>query len=363
MSLSSGHRRDLNEIRASLAGLTVETKLLRIGWLLSQKYDPDQPREPAGQLGGGRWTSGDPTAAGPLAAGDDPETTGSIGGGSAPSTTQEEVVTADGSRVLSIRIRSNPHAEWDEQHTVTAPDGTRTVFETSGLTQTIRDGGSGEILSRSRLTTSGAEPEAFFQSARAPQRLPRELKRLSDRILQAAISLFTTEAIRRNRDGTAIFAAPASEYIPGDAFNDRAMWVGAVSQRELDRLCPRNAEIQALAKSTAAEVRALGGYGTEQNFGNIVHRIIAHKIKSMKDPGLIAEVSYAAETGIGVHYSSGQSIRLDVLEPVRPSTVCVYDHKMGKAILRAVRAVDIITAIQKHYPGMRNYIMIEVLEK
>ena len=28
----------------------------------------------------------------------------------------------------------------DAQHAVTAPDGTRTVFETSGLTQTIRDG-------------------------------------------------------------------------------------------------------------------------------------------------------------------------------------------------------------------------------
>lgn len=146
------HAQEVGALRAEPAGLAVGVKLIPLDRVLGHKYRPDQPLAPAGQSDGGRWVS-----------------EGTDGASKASSQT-EDAVLEDGSRVLSIRIRAKPHTDWDEQHTVTGPDGTRTVFETSGLTQTIRDGDSGKILARSRLTQDGAEPQAFVQLARGRPR-------------------------------------------------------------------------------------------------------------------------------------------------------------------------------------------------
>lgn len=47
----------LRQIRYRIAGLAVTSKFLKLALSLKQ-YDPDQPRVPAGNDGGGRWTSG-----------------------------------------------------------------------------------------------------------------------------------------------------------------------------------------------------------------------------------------------------------------------------------------------------------------
>ena len=309
---------------------------------MSRKYRPDQPRAPAGQSDGGRWL---------------PEGTG---GETQAQSQTEDAVLEDGSRVLSIRIRAKPHTDWDEQHTVTGPDGTRTVFETSGLTQTIRDGDSDEILARSILTQDGAEPEAFVQLARGRPRPSDELARRFAKTLKAAGSLFSVLSGRNIKNRKAIFVAPASEYIAGDAYDNRAMWVGDVGQTELDQLCPRNREVQAIADSVAADVRASGNYFDERDFGNKVHARIAKIIRDMNDPNLEVEVSYDPITGEKVFYSAKGSIRLDVLENPRPSTVCVYDHKTGRAYLRPRRAVDLVSVAQKHYPNATQIIAIQI---
>ena len=148
-SITGRHDRDVAALRLDLAAIAVEFELIRLERMLARKYRSDQPRAPAGQPEGGRGVSGDRL-------GSDPGATGSIGQGSPADSRTDETVTEDGSRVLSIRIRANHQADWDEQHTVTAPDGMRTVFETSGLTQTIRDGATRQILGRSTLTADGA---------------------------------------------------------------------------------------------------------------------------------------------------------------------------------------------------------------
>src|ERR1700709_1457896 len=122
------HAQDVAALRTELAGLAVGVKLILLERVLSRKYRLDQPLAPAGQSDGGRWL---------------PEGTG---GETQAQAQTEDAVLEDGSRVLSVRIRAKPHTDWDEQHTVIGPDGTRTVFENSGLTQTIRDGDSDEII-------------------------------------------------------------------------------------------------------------------------------------------------------------------------------------------------------------------------
>ncbi|MET0258414.1 MAG: hypothetical protein ABW179_07510 [Methylobacterium sp.] len=358
MSLSPDHRRDLNALRANLAGLTVETKLLRIGWLLSRKYDPAQPREPAGQPGGGRWTSDGSTDAGSLADRDDPATTGSIGSDPAASTTQEEVVTADGSRVLTIRVRSNSQTDrltdWDEQHVVTAPDGISTIIENDGSTQTIRDGDTGEILGRNTWTPNGVSADAFVQQARGPGSVQRVA-----RTIEALGTYFVVQSARNGRDGTAIFDAPASSYKPA---NDTALppiWVGRVDQRELDAACPRNGEVQALADEAAAEIKALSNYASPQDFGSKVHASIAKKVRAMNDPDFIAETSFMRSGGILSSTGRG-SLKLDLLERSVPLTVCVYDHKTGESGLSAPRAADLAEAVQRNFPGTLRMIVIEI---
>lgn len=54
--LSSIEYADLVGLRRSLIRLQDETRLLR-RHLLQRKYSPGQPRVPAGNTGGGRWTS------------------------------------------------------------------------------------------------------------------------------------------------------------------------------------------------------------------------------------------------------------------------------------------------------------------
>ncbi|WP_132250594.1 hypothetical protein [Methylobacterium segetis] len=160
---------ELSRIRQVLAGLLVETKLIRLSRSLARKYSPDQPRAPAGQPDGGQWISEgsgaregdvDPALVGPgrwasLASKDQAGEDGR---------SRERTLLEDGSEVLTIRIHAGPRAG-DEEHTVTAPDGESRVFETSGDMQTIRDGSSGEILSRTRFTGTGVEPVASVQPA------------------------------------------------------------------------------------------------------------------------------------------------------------------------------------------------------
>lgn len=58
-------RRDLLRFQYKVRGLSVE-RMLKRSALIDRKFDPDQPRLPAGSPEGGRWTSGGGAGAGSL---------------------------------------------------------------------------------------------------------------------------------------------------------------------------------------------------------------------------------------------------------------------------------------------------------
>ena len=154
MPARSRFQDEIRVLRADLAGLTFEIKLIRLQRILMRRGWSEQPRAPAGQPEGGRWVSGPSGHWTSLTdGGGTPATPASPTGGSA----SEQTVLEDGTRILSIRIHAGPRP-FDEQHTVIAPDGESRVFETSGATQTIRDGETGEVLARSTFTDRGPEP-------------------------------------------------------------------------------------------------------------------------------------------------------------------------------------------------------------
>ncbi|MER2265021.1 hypothetical protein [Methylobacterium oxalidis] len=354
---SSPRERELGRIRQLLAGLLVETRLIRLSRSLARKYSPDQPRGPAGQPDGGRWVAegggaGEQTdilaIPGPgrwtsLASEDEATGTG---------LSRERTLLEDGSEVLTIRIHAGPRAG-DEEHTVTGPDGGSRVFETSGDTQTIRDGITGEILSRSIFTATGAEPVATVQPAFLPA-LPAAFTTT----VELAGLLFAVLSARREGFGP-VLGLSAQEFRP--AVNDGAapaVWVGSIGIDELNRACPRAEEIQTETDRAAQRLRRSGLRLTPQEFGNLLHYDLADFFNAKKDPNLRAEVS-GGRVG-KVTYGEKGSVRLDLYERTVPGTTCVYDYKTGQKGLSPSRALLLATAAKRLFPDTQRVIIIQV---
>ena len=196
----SGQTTETRSLRLLLAVLRTETKLVRLRRALSRKYSPDQPRAPAGQSDGGRWVS-DGGAGG--------ISTDRSGGGrwasldatDPGSEAPQRTLLDGGGEVLTLRIRSG-RGDCDEQHTVVTPDGESRLFENSGDIQTIRDGQSGEVLSRSTFADEGTASDATVQPAFLPAAVPFVVAPALAATIEAGALLFTY--LRAPSDGNQV---------------------------------------------------------------------------------------------------------------------------------------------------------------
>lgn len=150
-------------LRSVLAGLALETKLIRLQRQLHAKGWETQPRAPAGQPNGGEWVPA--PGGGQWATLHEDRPSGPSPQDPPPFT--EATTLEDGTHVLSIRIHTG-RKPFGEQHTVIAPDGESRIFETSGETQTIRDGQTGDVQSRSTFTAIDLVSEPIVQPAFLP---------------------------------------------------------------------------------------------------------------------------------------------------------------------------------------------------
>lgn len=209
---------DLRIAKGLLAGAALNRALIRLQREARQTKDwQAQPRAPAGQSDGGQWVS---------------TTDGADGSGSASTLASADSTTLDdGTRVLSIRIHAG-RKDFDEQHAVIAPDGESRIFETSGDTQAIRDGETGEVLSRTTFTPTELVSEPVVQSTFAP--VPFAIAAgveaiQAARTIELALSLFTVLSARKDGFGT-VLGLTAHEFVPGDQSSGRmTAWVGQLS--------------------------------------------------------------------------------------------------------------------------------------
>ena len=260
MSQRGNHRTEVAAIRGLLARAALDLETVRLERALRRKSSPDQPRAPAGQPDGGRWV---PSGGGDRGIG------GRSDGTDGDVVHRERTVLDDGTRVLSLRIRSG-RRDYDEQDIVTAPDGTSRIFETSGLTQTIRDGETGAVLGRSNFTAAGAEPEAFAQPAFLPA------APVAVATVELALALYAARSGRNDPYSRTVLGLTAQEFLPNPQGGVApALWVGPVSQSMLNAACQRNGQVEAITNQITRQIRASGSFATAQSFGDKVHYEIA----------------------------------------------------------------------------------------
>lgn len=288
----------------------------------------NSPPAPAGQPnggeklhgpGGGRWDSLHEDRPG----GPSPQD---------PSPLPEATTLEDGTRVPSIRIHAG-RTPSDEQHTVIAPDGESRIFKTSGDTQTIRDGQTGDVLSRSTFTATDLVSAPLVQPAFLPA-VPLAIEGAlaaveAVRALELALSLLTVLGLTAHEFDPASGSQPAL-----------TPWVGKLNQQALDGACPRNGEVRVIVNDVTNAVRASGNYRNPTDFGNQVHIEVLRRVNSQIDPDFTAEM-LINPSGRPLKPRKSGNIRLDLIENVRATqTVCAYDHKTGNSGITMTRAAQ-----------------------
>ncbi len=353
---------EVRQLKGLLAGLSLDTKLLRLEQALRRKDWSDQPRAPFGQPNGGQWIAGGGGDGNAV----DPDVLRLIKPqwaqmpAAEPTQTREETRLDDGTRILSIRIRAG-RRDFDEQHAVTAPDGESRVFETLGATQTIRDGVSGEILGRSTFTANGAEPDATVQPAFL-QAVPLALAAVRVlRTLELAGTLFATLSAQRGRYGT-VLGTTAHEFRGAEDFKHMpAIWVGPLDQASLDAACPKTGEIQTQLDAVATAVRQSGAYRTPQAIGTAIHVLMDRWAKAQNIADFKSELSILKTGGEGSYGQSGTS-RLDQFHSPQPTVACVYDYKTGLRGLGWSDSVRYATRAKMLFPKTQRIIVIQMRE-
>jgi hypothetical protein len=339
---------ELIGLRRSLIRLQDETRLLR-RHLLRQKYSSDQPRVPAGNSGGGRWTSGG-GGGGPRAGfgfGGEPgeadpgggtifDTSGteswssySEGWNDDGSIFERDVTNRDGSTIRSEYAASRT-AGFDERQTVTLNSGEKVTFETTGREQTIRyDGTDGEVVARTLWTPSGPERDATVHPAFAPMAAAPAL------IIGGAI-LFNWHSPFNGSDGQqAVMGFEAREYRPSAPGALDLSLSGRVSQQEAAAACKYLPDMQEWLDDEVAKAGPISAYSSEAAYGTKIHKRLEERIKAGPFRDLYAERSLLKEVAegqlSGADHGQPGTVRIDALEYRTDGTVCVYDFKTGKA--------------------------------
>ncbi|WP_146221742.1 hypothetical protein [Methylobacterium sp. B4] len=214
-----------------MAGAALDLGAVRLERTLRRKSSEDRPRAPAGQPDGGQWVPSGGGVQGVSERSND--TDGDVAH-------REQTVLDDGTRVLSLRIRAG-RRDYDAQDIVTAPDGQSRIFETSGLTQTIRDGETGAVLGRSTVTAAGAEPEAFAQPAFLPA------APVAIATVELALALYAVRSGQNDPYSRTVLGLSAQEFLPNpQGITAPAIWIGPISQSALGAACQRNGQVEAI---------------------------------------------------------------------------------------------------------------------
>lgn len=184
-----------------------------------------------------------------------------------------------------------------------------------------------------------------FRPGKDPRKPNREPP--TDNILNAFWALFRSLSLRNSREQQAVLTFKAREYSRGESGEFSIEQVKMLNRKEVDEACPGLELVQKLTDKATRKAGPKGAY-TPMLYGTKVHNnlkdAINHPteedIEAIKYFKLSAEVSIkktmaegnqtreqAEQSKAAAERGEKRSIRVDVLEPVNETTVCVYDIK------------------------------------
>jgi hypothetical protein len=295
---------------------------------LTNHYDPNQPRVPAGHHDGGQWTGGspwDPSSA----ERHDPERTGLLKAILGPEN--------DGDRSATLeQLISSP--------ALGGPLGA------SGLERLIGD--------------------ASVYHAFAPD--PRIAALVA--AVEAGLALFTWLSARNSRDRQAIieFKAHGYKYDREDASGSQFELRGVrlLTKEEVGKVCEELKTVQRLTDEAVLNTLGERSEMSRTQYGTAIHTYVSRAIGD-KNPNFKAEESFLklqeekkqngdAPSAKSVDYGTKNSIRIDVFEKRDEKTVCIYDIKTGLSGLSPARRASLLAHVHGAYPGVTHIVIAEV---
>lgn len=343
------------------------------------KFDPNQPRIPAGNPDGGQWTGeGGSPRSGSSSAGasrvpsraqsqtdDDPPVVSwrrvrreALVDGSGDLTLHE---ASDGTKIVTERRTGLVTGASASRHIVQMPDGGSLLVDNDRYgVQRIYDA-DGALISASRWGPNGPEPVAVVQPAHdLTLRVPRALEDAVDKVVlsyRLGIALFGQMA-QDVLHGQPVISFRAQEFQPASDGSYSLEFVGEITTDQADQVCVKYPEVRAELTRVASELRA-GFRGSPQQFGTAVHLRMKEYVNSKEDDNFVAEQSFDLEEGRPRYGKKGTS-RLDILEQISDHTICVYDHKAGKAGISDSQMRKIGSVVAKKFHRAKRFIIIEV---
>jgi hypothetical protein len=283
---------------------------------LTQHYDPNQPRVPAGHHDGGQWTGG-------------------------------------GSGLLDAIL------------------GPRSGDGRTGIAQLGPSLAPGGLAATNRLEQliAGADTHQAFAPGFADPR-----RWVIQKALEAGLALFTWLSARNSRQRHAIIEFKAHDYeyarddAPGSQFELRA--VRLLAKEEVKKVCKKLDEVQELTDEAVLNTIGERSEMSPTQYGTAIHKYVSDVIGD-KDPNFKAEESFLklqeemkqngeVYSAKPTKYGKKNSIRIDVFERRDQQTVCVYDLKTGLSGLSTARRTAILTYVHGTYPGATHIVIAEV---
>lgn len=336
---------------------------LRYHALRHRKFDPGQPRVPAGNSEGGQWTDGGGGATSPRGASRREE--GDVSGPvqrwrrvraeRTQDGTGERIVDVsdDGIRIVSERRRGIVTGAETSRHLVTLPDGAGLHIDNDHFgIQRIRDE-TGELLSAARWGKHGPEILRDFS-----RRDPREIA--VEAAIRAGIAAWNWLNARSVAGTTPVLVFQPRQF-RGSANEEISLeTVGEIERDEADKFCKRYPEVRNKLSDIARQTR-VGFTGSAREFGSKVHYRMAKYVNDQGDRNFKAKVTHdeSSPRKISRRRTRGSTF-LDVYERASRDTVCVYDHKTGRAGLSEKRALRLAATARKIHGGASRVVVIEV---
>jgi hypothetical protein len=261
-------------------------------------------------------------------------------------------------------------------------DGREFRFENSGNIQRIYDR-NGRLISASVWTKDGPQPlsnqSAFLGAGAAAGGAAEAIGIDFAAVLAAGAALYAWLSSRNDRNRAAVIAFSPTEFEPGTK-QPKALFVGRLTEQELNDACPKHPKVQEFTDKAAAKARHDRSDWGPAGFGTEVRKLVARdvtgidpntgkpgKLSEPQDPNFLAEVSalktLAADADAPPlpRYGEKGTVRVDVLEN-RPkiATVCIYDIKTGERALYIPRMLEIARSVYKYYPNTERMIITEI---